>query len=248
MASVGVLTSLSEAELAEWLAEVRRVAALPDEQALAGVDTLVWSVLEWHATQRAVLDIAAGGSLAVTHAADEDSGWEAQLASEQRALLERATADLELQATHPGSMKGWEPDQLRRRANHLGRGASPDLYATAHRIADQAESRYWACTLERLAREPLSSAAGLTKRLTTIDAAVAGLKQLGVLSPTLIAMARDAKEQAAWFRARKRLDDAAVAQAGAQVGKRAFKLRSEAAVMLQQDWARVFPGEIPPPL
>jgi len=57
------------------------------------------------------------------------------------------------------------------------------LGATAHRIADQAESRYWACTLERLAREPLSSAAGLTKRLTIIDAAVAGLKQLGVLSP-----------------------------------------------------------------
>ena len=88
----------------------------------------------------------------------------------------------------------------------------------------------------------------LTSRPSLLDAAVAGLKQLGVLSPTLTAMAREAKEQAAWFRARKRLDDAAVAQAGAQVGKRAFKLRSEAAVMLQQDWARVFPGEIPPPL
>jgi hypothetical protein len=53
---------------------------------------------------------------------------------------------------------------------------------------------------------------------------------------------RGGKEHVARFRAQKKLDESAVAEAGGSA-KKAAKLRAEAGVVLAQDWSRYFPGE-----
>lgn len=56
-----------------------------------------------------------------------------------------------------------------------------------------------------------------------------------------------AKQRAAWYRAKKRLDEAEVAKAGRSY-IRYDKMKAESKVMLMQDWATAFPGEKPPEL
>ncbi len=58
-------------------------------------------------------------------------------------------------------------------------------------------------------------------------------------------MPRQAKTRAAGYRAQKKLDEAAVAEAGGNP-KKAARLRAEAVVVLLQDWAGAFPGEPAP--
>ncbi len=56
---------------------------------------------------------------------------------------------------------------------------------------------------------------------------------------------RKGKERAIWFRAKKKLDDADVAEGGQNL-KKAEKLRGEAKILIKQDWIRAFPDEEPP--
>jgi hypothetical protein len=56
---------------------------------------------------------------------------------------------------------------------------------------------------------------------------------------------REAKERVAWYRAKKKLSEYAVAEAGGS-SKKAGKLAAEATEILKQDWSLVFPGESPP--
>ncbi|MBI5324118.1 MAG: hypothetical protein HZB41_02370 [Ignavibacteriae bacterium] len=56
---------------------------------------------------------------------------------------------------------------------------------------------------------------------------------------------RKGKERSAWSRARKKLNEAEVAEAGQNI-KKTEKLRAEAKVLIKQDWKLVFPNEEPP--
>lgn len=65
------------------------------------------------------------------------------------------------------------------------------------------------------------------------------------LTPELEQKIRVAMERAAWFRAKKKLDEAEVAKAGGSEHKHQ-KLIEEAKVLLKLDWVEIFSGEQPP--
>jgi hypothetical protein len=244
--TAGVLTRLTEADLAAWLAEVRRIAALPDAEALVACDVLVWSILEHTELRRALLGVVAGdGTRLDADGADAGDDWEASLVADQRVRLTAATDRLAALADRPALMKGWEPGQLRQQADLLGAAAAPELHARAYDVARQAEVRFLSATLERFAQEPLTTAPGLTKRQALITVSLIGLRQLGAATPALETRARQALELAARFRSQKKVDEAAVVEAGGNQVK-AARLRKEATVLLAQDWLRVFPGEPAP--
>ena len=107
------------------------------------------------------------------------------------------------------------------------------------------EYLYWKQKLQQLQEETIVSVSVKRRMLYEATEARDFLSDhpdvFDKLSPSL----RLVKERLAWFRARKRLDEADVAEAGGRIIK-SEKLRREAAVLLKQDWAEVFPGEKPP--
>jgi hypothetical protein len=62
------------------------------------------------------------------------------------------------------------------------------------------------------------------------------------LTPEPTQKIREGKERAAWFRARKKLDDADIAEAADKKTK-ASRMRNEAQAMLKQDWKHAFKNE-----
>lgn len=228
--SPGTLTGATEDELGSWLRQLREVGARAGEDALAATDVLLWSIGEW---------LAHRGET-------EDQDWHHSLQADRQAKLSGAIEHLRGQLAHPEALKGWEASQLRQQVSLLADLDAPALRAEALGVADRADIVFCGHTLMRYAAEPLTSAAGLPKRLGLLEMAVLGLRHLGALTPALEDAARQAKTLAARYRADKKRDEAAVVEAGGNQVK-AHRLRKEAAVLLAQDWARVFPGDPAPP-
>ncbi len=109
-------------------------------------------------------------------------------------------------------------------------------------IATALEAGYHRSNIQRALTEPLATTASLPKQLRLVDHAVRALERLGRFTPAVAQRAREARERLARFRAQKKIDEAAVAEAGANA-KKAGRLRAEAGVLLAQDWSRYFPDE-----
>ena len=73
------------------------------------------------------------------------------------------------------------------------------------------------------------------------------LENSNELHPLLLLLLRQTKERLAWYRAKKKIDEAAVLEAADRTIKSA-SCRKEAQVLLQQDWQWVFINEQCPTL
>jgi hypothetical protein len=218
--SAGGLTDLSEAQLAAWLAEVRRVASLPEAEALSAVDQLVWAM--W----------AARGELAAL----DDAEWEGEMLRAQHEHVQQGMARLAEQMGEPATISAHAPDSLRRSADLLPPG--DPVRGSARQLADDAEVAMHDATLRRLSTEGLANAAGLPKRIAQVEACRDGLRRLSALTEERDALAVAALRIAAGFRWAKRMAEAEVVEAGGNRAK-AKRLREEAAVMRRQDLERV---------
>jgi hypothetical protein len=150
----------------------------------------------------------------------------------------------------------WRARQLRGYADELGvrwpqeirsqfAGDINETRRLAYEAADGAELRSCVDTIERCRTEPLINAQQVLRVIRDLVDVEDALNRQNRSTPELAAQVRAAKERAAWYRARKKLDEAEVAEAGGNARKTA-KLRAEAAVLLKQDWDQAFPGENPP--
>jgi hypothetical protein len=226
----GDLSALTEAHLRDYLAEVRRIAALDDVAALVELDTMLW-----------------GASEMITTAAGErpDVGdWLSQGREAGTARFQEDLAAARANLEHPERIAPWDGLHLRQSAGIYTDDAGARREALA--VADELEIGYAGVQIERALAEPITSTASLPKHHRAIGFALMELEKRGRLTPALRQRARAARERLARYRAQKKLDDAAVAEAGGNA-KKAAKLRAEAAVVLSQDWSKAFPGE-PPPL
>ncbi len=152
----------------------------------------------------------------------------------------------------------WKGRQLRSDADILGTRWSEEIRAqfegdinetrhSAYDAADQAEFKSYRDIIDRCKTEPLINAQQVLRVIRDLSDAEDTLTRQDRLTPEITAELRGAKERAGWYRARKKLDEAEVAEAGGNTRKVA-KLRAEAAVLLKQDWHQVFPNSEPPPL
>lgn len=242
----GVLTGMPRPQLLDWLREVRRVAALEGAAALEGVDTLLWSIRE---------AVEARDARAGAREFDDEREDEVWLAEDLERVRD-ATERLRSRLGQPEAVHAWQPTALRDLARELGRHVSQragatmaaavaEVQADALAVAMEAERRSDRTLLDRALAQPLHNANSVTTVLALVERAMEALWQRGGVTPEVRALARQARERAARFRAQRKLEEADVAVAGGKATK-AAKLRAEARVVLAQDWARAFPGaEIP---
>ena len=116
------------------------------------------------------------------------------------------------------------------------------LKTSAERIADQLDNAYLLFCLDSILESDIRSQVGAYDLMERLDGISKKLKLADMLSPELMQKIREVKERAAWFRARKKLDDADIADAADKKTK-ASSMRNEAQAMLKQDWKRAFKNE-----
>lgn len=238
-----ILSGLTPAALEEWLAEIRRVAALQGRAALEAADALVWNAAQ-----------AIGQAEAVGLPADGQD-WETDLM--QRQLDRVADTCARLHAAPPASLQLHNASTLRAEADRLGQLIEPGIRQTfaAKIMAIRSQAMATAAAVERTCHaqvilhaltQPIDNAAGVTRIIGVVDRAVESLTLASALTDELGQAATHAKGRAARYRSERRVGEAEVAEAGGNLRK-AARLRAEAQVMLAQDLARACPGDSAPP-
>jgi hypothetical protein len=170
----------------------------------------------------------------------------------------REIAALERQLKRPAGISIWDATRLREEADSLGerrylkkkRDLAEEvkkLQERAYAVADAAEVAVHTRNIDECLNTPIINVVSVKTNLKKLDEAVEALQEKEKLTDGISKKVRLAKERLAWFRTRKKLDDARVAEAGGSLGKR-DKYNREAEVLLKQDWAIVFPEEEAPNL
>jgi hypothetical protein len=241
--AVGALTGHSREDLARWLREVQKVAALTGDAALSACDVFLWSYREW-AGRSADRDTVPSDPQEGSEPLD-DRAYATWLIAEDLGRLRETMDRLRRQQAIPGSMPIWEPESLRQRAAAVGHLAGPEARAAAAEDIAQARQEAEALAAEldvsvhrqaiqAAGERPIVSSATVAAILGAVDRALAGLVKLGQVSDADRETARQAKLRAARYRSERRLAEAEVAAAGGNL-KKAERLRREAGVMLQHD-------------
>jgi hypothetical protein len=228
--SRSVLSGLTDAQLRDYLTEVRRIATLDDAAALVELDTMLWGAGE-------MITTAAG-------ARPDVGAWLSQGHEVGAARFQQDLAAARANLDFPERIGPWDAMHLRQNATIYTDDAAARREALS--VADSLEVGYAGAQLERALTEPITSTASLPKHHRAIGFALMELEKRGRLTDELRQRARAARERLARFRYQKNIDESQVADAGGNV-KRAEKLRREAVALLGQDWPRAFPGEAPPP-
>jgi hypothetical protein len=180
---------------------------------------------------------------------------------EERNPLERVTRqldDIENQLQRGLVTRSWEARLLRDKINDMGgywdrkkrKQYGEELKrvkARANALADQAEVQAQTNTINKCLTAQIVNTSSVKSILRELDHAAEELQLREQLSDDLKQKIRTAKERLAWHRAKKKLDDSRVAEAGGSRVK-GEKFRREAEMMLRQDWTLIFPDEQPPDL
>jgi hypothetical protein len=180
---------------------------------------------------------------------------------EERNPLERVghqLDDLENQLQRGLVTRSWEARLLRDKINDMGgywdrkrrKQYGEELKRVKERanaLADQAEIQAQTNTINKCLTAQIVNTSSVKSILRDLDHAADELQLREQLSDDLKQKIRTAKERLAWHRAKKKLDDSRVAEAGGSRVK-GEKYRREAEMMLRQDWTLIFPDEQPPEL
>jgi hypothetical protein len=181
--------------------------------------------------------------------------------SERDALgyLSRLTGDiksLERRLAKNDEIGLWEVQHLQRELKRLSDDWSDELI---HKLSEKlAETRKFADpiitkvallaydhSINETLRSPLYNISSVKKVTRELTEAEDFFKSQSCLTEDLRQKIRKGKEEAAWFRAKKKILDAELLAANGVTLKSQRALR-EAAIVLAQDWNWIFPGEQPP--
>ena len=219
-----------------FLKEIRRIAILPDNEAFNEIETLL-KLLKSDETAMADEDDDDEREQVIAELKD----FEEEIAAAKRELAEPIESDttiINLRDTADDFSAYWESKELKVEFSEK----IIQLKKAANEVADQLERAYLLTCLDTLVELDIRSQIGAYDLMNQLDAWSKKLKQAGILTPDAIQKIRAGKERAAWFRAKKKIDDADIAEAA---GKRIRgpKMRDEARAMLKQDWKRAFKTE-----
>lgn len=237
------LTTLTDDELEIYLKKIKRIAKMEGEDALAEVDELIrnLSMLEASARLSAKEEDEEPYDPELEDAQLEINAIAADVKKCRKGLKKR---DIEyndfahLRELLDDLGEGWSPNstkQLQDQVNSLRKEGTI--------LIDEMECKYYITQIETIASGRVKYSGG--GNLIAIDKAVEFLKSKDLLTNENLKKARKVREEVAWARANKKLMAAEVAL-GSGNDKKSDRLKSEARVILKQDWQEYFPGEKPP--
>jgi hypothetical protein len=229
---LGLYAMIDDELLRYYLGRIREIADLHESDALEATDDLLMEFYE--------------GSWTI----------ESARAELDRIRLE-ADGTLEI-IRREVPLDPWRVRELRRSADALGvrwpqalkdqfAGDVNEVRHLAYAATDQAEMQEDLRIIANCSVEPLINAQQVLRVLRDLIEVDSRLRAQNRLTPKIELDLRRANGRAAWYRARRKLEEAEVAAAGGNERK-AAKLRAEGTVLLRQDWRQVFPGEEPPPV
>ncbi len=233
----GTHSGLSQVRILEILHRIRGIVNLPDDLAVASLDVILTNLsVEPTPTEN-----------------DAFTEWERKNAIETMDRIRTNIARIQAVADMPGQELLWDVRRIVEEADRLVEGAGMTLKETfkaefdalraeVSKVANITTCAAHTKMIHDYASQVIHNASSIKSLVLGIDRATESLRKTSQLSDNLSQTARRGKERAARFRAQKKLDEAAVAQAGGN-DRKAGKLRNEAAIMLAQDWAQIFPSE-----
>ena len=229
-----------------FLKEIRRIAALPDNEAHDEIESLLKLLKSDEASLENDSDDELEDELedeqfAREQAVNDIKEFEDEIESAKRELtkpvISNGTAE-NLRDTADTLGDYWESKELKTEfADKISR-----LKTSAEEIADQLDRAYLLFCLDVILESDIRSQVGAYDLMEQLDNISKKLKLAGILTSELTRKIREGKERAAWFRARKKLDDADIAEAAGKKIK-APRMRDEAQAMLKQDWKHAFKNE-----
>lgn len=233
-------SGLPKERLLELWKSFRNIGALPEDQGIRALDEVLGPL-------RRELD---GTDI------PEEMRWSYERAVQSLERL-REQIDRVKAGILSGNRQGlWDSQGLRQLAQGVDDFLDPrvkailltdvqNLQEEANRVADEAEIAGHISGIREAASQIIHNSSSVRSIVASVDESIAFLRSKSKLSPDMEKAARQAKERAVRYRAQKKVDEAAVAEAGGNP-KKAEKLRNEARVLLSQDWCQSFPGEPAP--
>lgn len=233
------LSGLTDESLRYFLARVREISSLGDEAALIETDKLIWEVRS-----------------EATLAHENDESLDQESAEEELKEIKQELNSLKNKLKRKVQINIWEVEDLRQRLDELGidwdQNTQGNLVNQIEKIKDEglalvgeAEEAAHLYIISETLTQPIHNLSSVNNILQKLNDAFVFLEHHNRLTAEINQKIRQSKERAAWFRAKKKLAEAEVAEAGGSYIK-APKLRKEAVVLLGQDWSLAFPDEEPP--
>jgi hypothetical protein len=233
-------TDLNDDELGAYLAKIRRIASMPDADALSEVDELI-NVLGLRCDEMGSVDIDEDLFNDCDFEADELMEFEKDI-KRNRKLLERGEAEL------------WEAKLLLERAEDLGEDwdsaeKKKEMGTEIARLKDEAselaskiEAKWAENRICESQNDIIHSVSSIRKIQREMIKAQKTLKRVQGMTPELECLIRSSLERCAWYRAKKRLSAAAIEK---EIGneKKMTKLLAEARAFLREDWKTILGSE-----
>ncbi|MCA1631826.1 MAG: hypothetical protein LC785_15435 [Acidobacteria bacterium] len=171
-------------------------------------------------------------------------------------IINQEISDLENQVKNNSVTRTWDAQRLRNSADELGNYWTSKkkkelaeeikgVKARAYSVADEAEISAYTNMVDACLAATFTTSASVKSILRKLNQTEDELKRGKKLTDALKQKIRKGKERAAWYRAKKKLDEARVAEAGGNIIKH-DKYRREAEALLRQDWSVIFPSEQSP--
>jgi hypothetical protein len=228
-----------------FLKEVRRIATLPDAEALEEIESLLKLLKSDEASlSNDNENEAEDEQFEKQQALNEITDFEDDIASAKRELTEPITSDYTAENLRDAADRlgdDWDSKELKVEfSDKISR-----LKTSAEEIADELDRSYLLYCLDIILESDVRSQIGAYDLMERLDHISKKFKLAEILAPEVVQKIRHGKERAAWFRARRKLDDADIAEAADKKAK-ASNMRNEARAMLKQDWKHAFKDEPAP--
>ena len=247
------LSHCTDTQLEYLLARVREIASLGDEAALIETDKLVWEITE---------EEGEWGETMERTAPEQETPYQPGIPFQQQPafVFERRMDTVKLWLrqfqgnVRDSRINHWVVLRFEQFLNESKEFSVPvDLEDTRWvQLMNECQdsvNQVWEVVLTKTLGECSSrtfkNIASVTSMMTDLEQTVGGYIQRHALTDEMKQMIHTAKERGARFRWSKKIADAGVAERAGYLGK-AAGLRREAEALLVQDWAMVFPCEVPP--
>lgn len=187
---------------------------------------------------------------------DEDDETEEDETTVDLESINLEISELEDRLQSASAIRFYEGQRLRDSAKVLGRywtskekrEFAEQITTTrgrAYAVADEAERVALSANVEDCLTAVFANSTSVRTVLRKIINVEADLRRTKRLTDEFKEKRRNARERAAWYRAKKKLDEVRVAEASGSLLKKE-KFTKQAQAMLKQDWATVFPKERTP--
>jgi chromosome segregation ATPase len=236
-------SGLDRDQLQAIVRKLKPLATMDDETARDFADLIANDIIEKYHEARAAAD-------------DSDPlEWDRENLRDSLKELEKEIKETEKeiengeasQHTHEGLVSSytWAINNVDQKVLDENEAKLRELRERIEVVGTAATIAYHTSTLKSSLTHPIASISSVQKILRETEEAETFFRGRNELTEEMTAKIRTARERACWHRARKKLADLEIGQAGGNV-KKVEKLRNEANALLQQDWPLGFPNEVAP--